>query len=162
MMALMREQLVSNSFACSMISGKLVRINLFYSVLPLYMIFLSIRTIISAGIILLLWTMECISWPISVFRSFSSRISAFTSKLIKPCSSLSFSVISFLRSLLLAPGLMWMTHGSNAELIKSIVLSNVCSVLTCEKFVFSFKYGIKSFDEVVYSLIFWERMADET
>lgn len=104
-MAVIEAQDFSNSLACSIISGKLERINLVLFV-PEYIIFLSILTIISAGIILPAATMFKNSNPIDVFLSFSSLINALTSRLINPNLSTKFSTIDFLKSLLDPPDLM--------------------------------------------------------
>ena len=73
----------SNSFAYSMISGKLDKIKL-SEPFPEYMIFLNILTIISAGMILPAATMLRNSKPIDVFLSFSSLMRELTSRLVKP------------------------------------------------------------------------------
>jgi len=83
MIAFMVAQFFSNSLAYSMISGKLLKMNLL-APLPEYIIFLSILTIISAGMILPAETMLTNSSPIDVFLSFSSLINVLTSSTVKP------------------------------------------------------------------------------
>lgn len=123
---------------------------------------LIILTIISAGIILLLETIWWISVPIAVLRSFSSLIKAFTSKLLNPCFLWSYSVISFRSSLLLAPGLIWIIVGSIWTFISYIVFSKLWSVLTSTQAVLPFKKGTNVFAYLWYSLIFWDKIPEET
>jgi len=82
--------------------------------------------------------------------------------LTNPCFFESYSVISFLSSLLLAPGLMWMIVGSMWTLMSDIVFSKLWSVLTSTQAVFPFKKGTNVLAYLWYSFIFWDKIPDET